>query len=358
MPDDTPDSPQKPTDSPQGPVPAPESREVRRRKPVPGTSPAPRQDLPEVPMNDEVQEALYKLQTLWTKHGGTILWTVVIVCGVLVVNNYVRQSIASAHEEAWSDLVSTTTPQGLDQVAEAYDRAGVHFKALLVAGDLYHAEALSAKADADAASDGADGKGAESGGGLGATTLGREELIERAAARYEQVVNEATGDDEAIYRINALLGLGAVRLTQERFDDAEAAYRRAMEEGESHQYLALADRARVALERLPVLREPLVLAPDPPSRPAGPTDAELDLIDSLAPGNANSNAAGGGTELDLGGGSDRGVGLDLNLDAPIRVLPESDEDTDGAGENQDESDPTLDLAPSTNPLDIGGSDTP
>ena len=383
-----PQTPQPPADQPVRRVP---SREERRAGLGCGDRDGANRDPgthgigSDLPLDDDVQDAIDKVTTFWSRYGNTLLWAVVIFCAVILINNVVRNQLTTAHEEAWGNLAGTSTPQGLEQVAESYTaRPGVHYQALLDAADLYHAEAIAAEDRPEAtgnenaetsSDDAANGTGgsadAEDEGaslsGLGDGGLSRAELIDKARAKYQQVIDDARGGvgrsnaalvavgvqprmDLSVYEINGVLGLAAVELTAGAFDAAESAYREAEGLADEAGYVALAEQARVGLERLPQVRQPLVLAPAPPAGRSGQRQSvDINSVDTnsvdimgppieVVPGNETPGGdtgnpfdlapSGATNDLGSGTGTGSGTGLDLNLDLNPPSGTGTDTDTD------------------------------
>ncbi len=209
---------------------------------------------------NDLAEFLSNFGQWWNKWGNWILSAFVVFAVLFLVYRFWSNSVTTAHEDAWTDLAIENSPAGFAAIADAYSDPTVKVLAYLRGGDAALAETVTPDAlEAEA---------------TGQTDADAEinAKLDQAAAMYQQVL-DAT--QKPVYRLNALMGLGAVAEMREDWDDARQRYE-SVAEAAGDRWPAFADQARVRLEMLPQLARPIAFAPEPEPQPAA-TEPMLDF---------------------------------------------------------------------------------
>ncbi|MFW6058662.1 MAG: tetratricopeptide repeat protein [Phycisphaeraceae bacterium] len=248
----------------------------------------------------------------WSQYGNYVLIVVILLAAGITGYNFYHSRVTQRHEQAWTDLAVATSPEGFAQVAEAHDDPVVQALAQLRAADLYRRRAIGRYEPIEQPDVTLDEQGTLDGleGETEAQADPAEDLAQ-AAALYQRVLEQDAQRVPTVYRVNALLGLGAVLESEKNWDDAREQYDRAAElAGEALPQLAA--QARQRRELLDELRRPIAFAP------------ESDAPDTGATGPANVPGLPAGVAPAPGAGA--GEAPDLEIDVPD--APESDPDTD------------------------------
>lgn len=232
---------------------------------------------------NDLQQFFENFGEFWSKHGNTLLITVTLILLVVFGIRMYRSTVSSAHDAAWFDLANANSPASLKQVALDHSDPTVQAIAYLHAGDMLLDEALRDSATTPVPEESAIDNGTDDGSTEGesatdelpdlgideADTPDAEQALAEAEALYGVVLNES---EHALFRINALLGLGAV--AEARRDWAEAAKWYEAVAPISDAYPALALKAKTRLSLLPELEQPVTFAPDPVFTPTIPITGE------------------------------------------------------------------------------------
>ncbi len=210
---------------------------------------------------NDLAEFMRNFGQFWTRWGNSLLLVVLVVLIAVVSVQMITAHRFRRHEQNWSSLEFETSPAALASVAETVSHPPIRALAHLRAGDaLLRGEAVDAVSSPDDAS--ASGPAAA------------QRRLRQAAEHYEAVRQMA--DADALFKLNALLGLAAVAESQRQWDLAQQLYEQAVAESREQQQPALAEQAAQRLAMLDRLREPMTLAPAAPETPAAP-DADAPL---------------------------------------------------------------------------------
>lgn len=219
---------------------------------------------------NDLQQFLANFGEFWNKHGNTLLITLTVVLVIVFGIRIYRSSVSTAHDAAWFDLANANSPASLKQVALDHSNPTVQAMAYLHAGDMLLEEALRDSAVTPAPESAEDGIADEPGDEVAATDdlpdLGLDEAdnpdaesaLAEAASLYGVVLDES---DHALFKINALFGLGAVSEARRDWPDAAERYQAVAPLAGEYPVLARKAEARLAL--LSELEQPVTFAPDP-----------------------------------------------------------------------------------------------
>lgn len=194
----------------------------------------------------------------WQKYGNITLIVVMAIVLAVAGWRFISFRSAQAHENAWTDLAFATSPETFRAVAQSHDNPAVKTLAYLHGGDLLLGQAITGETPALPTSPQDD---TDASPGAPAAPLDRDALLSGARTLYEQALQSAP---HVVYRINAHLGLASVAETQSRWDDARQHYEQAIEAAGAG-FATLAEQARIRLDMLSNLRQPVVFAPDAPA---------------------------------------------------------------------------------------------
>ena len=90
--------------------------------------------------DEELQDAIDRVGIFWERYGQIIMIALIIVFAGYAGYKWLNHRNATAHEEAYSQLVSTNSPGALANLANDINNANVRTLAYLRAGDAYLAE--------------------------------------------------------------------------------------------------------------------------------------------------------------------------------------------------------------------------
>lgn len=222
-----------------------------------------RERLAEVHKTDLKDSNLNEDFVTWLKTKGPT-WLLIIVAFLVAYFVMIRwqQQATQARDDAWVDLMTTTQPASLEDVARRHVAIdGIADQARLNAADILLFDVQRGRTTS------ADGQETTA---LDAET--RAAHLAQAARLYQEVADEDDGSEaKRLAAICAFNGLAAVHESQGQIDEAVAAYKKAQARatGWIPALAALAQqRAATAAE----LSEDIVFAtpPAPPVLPAGP----------------------------------------------------------------------------------------
>jgi hypothetical protein len=224
----------------------------------------------ELQQND-LQEFFRHFNKWWEKYGTSTLVVVLVALAVFAGVRFWRSSRASAHEEAWIDVATVTSPEVARTRAQMHENP-VRAILYLRGADLIMKELAVPQEAAEAQTQPA---AAESPFGVRRTTASDtpEQSLASAAQMYEAVAQDQSA--ALVYRLNAHLGLGAVAEQSGKWDDARRHYEKVIDlAAEKYDFIRQQAQGRQAmLERL---AEPVAFAPEPkvqatiPSTPEAP----------------------------------------------------------------------------------------
>lgn len=181
----------------------------------------------------------------WNRYGNTALLLVLLASAAFLAKRWYDHRAAAAHEEAWSELAGSTSPDSYRQVAESTDDPTVRALAYLRGADLLLTKATTSSAASDADS-----------------TSSRDRALHDAAAMYQRVIDEQ--NIHKVYGLNARLGLAAVAEARGDWAQARENYQ-AVLQGAGEGYSSIAAQAKGKLATLDRLASPVVLAAPPPA---------------------------------------------------------------------------------------------
>ena len=228
----------------------------------------------------------------WAKYGNGILAVLAIAALGFAGWRWASNSRTAAHESAWTDLATATSPESLRQVAHAHSDPAVGALALLNAADLLLAESSRPQSgDPPATSlpdDAADNVAGDDSSDPAADnapvlpSLSPEQALQDAQEIYQQIAEDQSL--HIVYRLNAQLGLGAVAESQEDWQAARDIYQ-AVEAQAPAGFAAIKDQATRRLAQIDQLSIPLLadaLPRSPPPAPPAPPASE-DPAPSVSP---------------------------------------------------------------------------
>lgn len=183
---------------------------------------------------NDLREFLDNFKDFWDKHGNRLLITLIVVLAAWV--GYVRynQWQADKAEAAYAELNNADSADALRGVAA--ERGEVHDEAMRRAGDVALGEARTALI--------ADEKDKA------------EKALKTALAAYNALVNRGATVE---YQLVGHEGLAKVALMQEDWDKAAEHYKQ-LGELAGDVFVTQADRAKRALERIDLLKNPVAFA--------------------------------------------------------------------------------------------------
>lgn len=226
---------------------------------------------------NDLAEMLRNFGDWFNEHGTKVLLVLVIVVGTFTGYNFYTTSVEQRYEAAWADLAAANTPENFLAVARSHDEPTVQTLAYLRGADLYRRRAIDRyEPMEDAAVENRIGEQATEANAPESNndTEGPspEADLEQAAAMYRRVLEQDPEHTDTIYRVNALIGLGAVAESRKAWDEAAEQYQRASElAGEPLE--PLARQARRRLDLLDDLRRPIVFGPErEPEEQMGPLE--------------------------------------------------------------------------------------
>lgn len=199
----------------------------------------------------------------WGKHGTNILIVITVLLIVVLGYRFLDMRATTAHNEAWSDLAATASPEGYRTLAETHKDPAVQALAYLRGGDLLLAQSTSASAKNV---DGADAVGTP------------QEALENAKVMYQQVLSIS---QEPVYRVNAMMGLAAVAEAERNWEQAGTYYRQVIGQAQEKMPWIAAD-AQKRLDLLDRLAEPIAFAPEPVLPAAAPAEAATEAQAALS----------------------------------------------------------------------------
>lgn len=232
------------------------------------------QERHELQQND-LEEFFTHFGEFWSRWGNTILTTLLIVILVVTAWRFWTTSQANAFQEAWYDLaIAADQPAAAyQQVAESHSIPAVKALAYLRGGDAALGEALGTRMPMTEA-------GAED-----TAPADPQAMVELAGQLYQQALDVSPAK---LYRINALLGLGAVAEFHRDWNAAKLRYEQVLEAA-GPGYETLRERAQIRLDLLDDLSQPVVFAPDAqpaatqPEMPASQDATEPTSTEMTAP---------------------------------------------------------------------------
>lgn len=193
----------------------------------------------------------------WEKYGMMLMVAVLVVLAAIFAKRFMDNRAASAHEAAWSDLASATSPSAYQAVAKDYKDPSIAALASLRGADLLLQQA--SRPEPTPGSPAATQPAAPS----------RQQKLEEAARMYQEVVQVA--DAPAVYRLNAMLGLAAIAEDRGQWNQAQSHYEKIVSQADAYTTIRAQARARLAM--LPRLQENVIFASEPASQPATQPDA-------------------------------------------------------------------------------------
>lgn len=221
---------------------------------------------------NDLQGFLLNIRSFWDQYGMRIMLVVAVLSLLFAITSITTSRSRDRREQALTALATTSSPAAFREIALRYrNQPDVWAKAMLWGADGYLREASTA---AEETPDLAPGEEAT------ATPPARNEAdrelsLDSALAMYRELANSSAAP---LFRINALLGLGAAHESKTQWDDARQAYQQAQSLAGTT-YQALAAQAAQRLEMLPHLTQALVFATEAPVEPAQATTESTDSAD-------------------------------------------------------------------------------
>ena len=211
---------------------------------------------------NDLREFLDNFKDFWDKNGNFLLIFLIVVLGGWLGYAKYNQWKVGQMDKAYAELDGADSPDALRAVAGEHSR--VHDEAMRRSADAALGQARSALI----ADDADEAKAALKKAGSAYTALADR----GATTEYQLIGNE---------------GLAKVAIMREEWDKAATHYNKIIElAGET--FLAQADRAKRALDRMDLLKDPIAFAPPeeapaPTPPPAPGSDDPADRIPSLPP---------------------------------------------------------------------------
>ncbi len=213
---------------------------------------------------NDLAEFIANFGEWWSKHGNTVLTVILVVSVVFLGKRWIDARAESAHEQAWSDLATATSPESFRHTAESHDNPAVRALAYLQGGDLLLAQS---KKNQDASPDAAPST---------APPLTPDQALHEAELMYKQVL--ADPNTHTVFKLNAHLGLATVAESRQLWNEAQQQYQ-AIIDTAGPGYDAIAGQARARLANLDELAKPIYLVEPTPQLSIDP----IDSLDALVP---------------------------------------------------------------------------
>lgn len=183
---------------------------------------------------NDLREFLDNFKDFWDKHGNRLLIGLILVLGGWLGYAKYNQWKADKAEAAFTELNNADSAQAFRTLAA--ERTEVHDEAMRRGGDTALGDARSALITGD--SDAAD------------------KALTQAGSAYDALVKRGKTTE---YQLVGQEGLAKVALMREEWDKAAKHYEQVIElAGES--FLTQADRAKRALDRIDLLKNPIAFA--------------------------------------------------------------------------------------------------
>lgn len=216
------------------------------------------QDYEHDPHENDLLEFFRHFGAWWERHGRNTLIVLLIVAGTFAAWRWVSFNRQTSHEESWSALTASTSPESYLAAATEIPDPAARNLARLRGADLAAQEAARPQAAEDAER----------------PERSPDNLLAQAKTAYQEVLADA--DAHVIFRLNAMLGLAAVAESRRQWDDARTWYDK-LEAAAGDLYPAHRDQAEQRRDDLERLAEPLTFAPDEaPDEPDAASPAEGD----------------------------------------------------------------------------------
>jgi len=195
--------------------------------------------------DNDLAEFIQNFGEFWGKSGNLIMIVVMLSLAGFVGMRWYTNEQVKGHDNAWSDLAISSTPNSYRNTAEdAQDYPAVQAQALLRGAWMFHEQALTLEAES---------------GGEDTKVMSVEESLTNAEAMYKQLLES---DHLPVFRANAALGLANVAETLRDFEAAKGYWIKAKEIAEGAQLGVIATQAQVRLDLIGSISEPIVLADD------------------------------------------------------------------------------------------------
>lgn len=204
---------------------------------------------------NDLAEILRNFGDWFNEHGTKVLIAIIIVAATFTGYNFYTTSVQQRHDNAWTDLGNAIAPEDYLQVARSYDEPTVQTLAYLRGGDLFRRRAIGRYEPLALVNEGLEALETPE-------DPSPEADLEQAAAMYQRVLELNPEHTPAIYRTNALIGLGAVAESRRAWDQAREHYQQAIELG-GEELPRLTRQAQRRLDLLDDLRQPIVFGPEP-----------------------------------------------------------------------------------------------
>ncbi|MGB1126324.1 MAG: tetratricopeptide repeat protein [Phycisphaeraceae bacterium] len=211
---------------------------------------------------NDLREFLDNFKDFWDKHGNRLLITLIVVLGGWLAYAKYNQWQADKAEAAYTELNAADSTDAFRALAA--ERGQVHDEAMRRGGDTALGDARSALIEGDAE--------------------GADKVLKKADSAYTALVNKAATTE---YKLVGHEGLAKVALMRKEWDKASKHYELLIElAGET--FAIQADRAKRALDRVDLLKNPVAFAPpivvepttpdpiDPQPAPAPPLPLPID----------------------------------------------------------------------------------
>lgn len=234
--------------------------------------------------DNDLAEFLQNFGDFWNKHGNGISVVILVILVAWIGLRFYNNMQVTNHENAWADLASTSTPSGYRERAREDSGFGaIQEIALLRGAEQYHQKAIEHENE-DAA----------------VTVPGMltfEESLKNAEDMYKQVLDSKS---DPVFRANAAVGLANVAETKGDFDAAEKYWTQAEKIANDAHLGAIAAQAKLRLDMLDELKQPIVFGvsvdsddttPDDTGAETPATDAAAATDTQAAPAEASEPAA-------------------------------------------------------------------
>ena len=258
--------------------------------------------------NDDWSTFVHNAKDCWTSYGQMIMTVVVVIALSFTAITFFRTQAQNAHEDAWGGLAQSTSPDSYRAVASS-NKGAVKALALLRGADLLLAQATVPAVKPEPVKDvevkESDAK-TQAESATAKVTVAEpvvqdpKALLADAKVMYQTVVDDKTV--HSVLKINALLGLASVCEAQANWNEAAAAYDKAVTLAGT-QYDVLAKQASGRKAQLAQIKEPVKFAKAPeipkakiPMLPTAPavkaesTEAAAPAIVPALPGLENKEA--------------------------------------------------------------------
>lgn len=202
---------------------------------------------------NDLAEFLTNFGEWWSKHGKSLLITALVVGLGLGGYRMFKTKSSMAHENAWNDLATTSSPEAFRILAQEHGDPAVRALAYRNAADLLLAAARVPTEIPEQ----------------------NEKMLVEAKQLYQKLLEQAP---HKVYKLNAMIGLANVAESRKQWDEAAETWQSTLQLA-SDEYPVITAQAKHRLEFLDRLKVPVFLAPDPLpeiSQPENSTD-ELDL---------------------------------------------------------------------------------